>query len=103
VALDLELDDELRREGLARELVRVIQDARKRAGLDVADRIELWVDAGEAVGAALEAHGDYIASETLAASVTAGRADDGADVATSDAAIEGEPVVVALRRSAGSA
>ena len=46
VALDLELDDALRREGLARELVRLVQDARKAAGLDVSDRIELGVEAG---------------------------------------------------------
>jgi isoleucyl-tRNA synthetase len=101
VALDLELDDELRREGLARELVRVIQDARKAAGLDVADRIELWVDAGDAVAGALEAHRDYVALETLATSVTTGHADGSAE--TADATIEGEPVVVALRRAGGSA
>ena len=43
VALDLDLDEDLRREGVARELVRVIQDARKDAGLDVSDRIQLGV------------------------------------------------------------
>ena len=48
VALDLELDDELRREGVARELVRVVQDARKAAGLEVSDRIQLGVEAGRA-------------------------------------------------------
>src|SRR6185295_3904282 len=41
VALELELDDELRREGLAREIVHAIQNARKNAGLEVEDRIEL--------------------------------------------------------------
>ena len=41
VALELELDDELRREGLAREIVHAIQNARKAAGLEVEDRIEL--------------------------------------------------------------
>ena len=40
--LDLELTPELRRAGLAREVVRVLQDARKRTGLDISDRIELW-------------------------------------------------------------
>ncbi len=42
IALDLELTPELRRAGLAREVVRVLQDARKRTGLDISDRIELW-------------------------------------------------------------
>ena len=41
VALALELDDELRREGLAREIVHAVQNARRQAGLDVSDRIDL--------------------------------------------------------------
>ena len=49
VALDLELTEELRREGLARELVRRVQDARKAADLDVSDRIELGVASGGSV------------------------------------------------------
>ena len=47
VGLDTSLDDELRREGLARELVRAVQDARKQAGLEVSDRIELLVEGDE--------------------------------------------------------
>jgi len=66
VGLDTSLDDELRREGLARELVRAVQDARKQAGLEVSDRIELLVEGDERVGAALDAHRDYVMSETLA-------------------------------------
>ena len=42
VALDLELTDELRRAGLVRDVVRLVQDARKAQGFDVSDRIELW-------------------------------------------------------------
>jgi isoleucyl-tRNA synthetase len=66
VGLDTALDDDLRREGLARELVRAVQDARKQAGLDVSDRIELIVEGDELVGAALRVHRDYVMSETLA-------------------------------------
>jgi isoleucyl-tRNA synthetase len=66
VGLDTALDDDLRREGLARELVRAVQDARKQAGLEVSDRIELMVEGDELVGAALRAHRDYVMSETLA-------------------------------------
>ncbi len=44
VALDLELDDELRLAGLAREAIRVIQEARKSSGFDISDRITLVVD-----------------------------------------------------------
>ena len=54
VGLDTTLDDALRREGVARELVRAVQDARKQAGLEVADRIVLFVEGDAAVLAALE-------------------------------------------------
>ena len=66
VALELELTPELRREGLARELVRVVQDARKAAGLDVSDRIVLGLASEGEAFAALEAFRDWIAKETLA-------------------------------------
>jgi isoleucyl-tRNA synthetase len=66
VGLDTTLDDELRREGLARELVRAVQDARKQAGLEIADRIVLFVDGDAAVTAALAEHREYLMNETLA-------------------------------------
>jgi len=64
--LDTTLDDALRREGLARELIRAVQDARKQAGLEVADRIDLFVEGDAAVMAAVAEHRDYLMSETLA-------------------------------------
>jgi len=64
--LDTTLDDALRREGLARELIRAVQDARKQAGLEVADRIQLFVEGDGAVMAAVAEHRDYLMSETLA-------------------------------------
>jgi isoleucyl-tRNA synthetase len=66
VGLDTTLDDGLRREGLARELVRAVQDARKQAGLEVADRIVLSVEGDAAVMAALAEHRAYLMTETLA-------------------------------------
>jgi isoleucyl-tRNA synthetase len=66
VGLDTTLNDDLRREGLARELVRAVQEARKQAGLEVADRIVLLVEGDAAVRAALREHRDYLMSETLA-------------------------------------
>jgi len=65
VGLDTNLTDELVREGLARELVRTVQDARKQSGLDVSDRIMLDIEGNEPVAAALAAHRDYVAAETL--------------------------------------
>jgi isoleucyl-tRNA synthetase len=97
VALELELTDELRREGLARELVRVVQDARKAAGLDVGDRIALGIRADGEIGAALDAHGDYVAAETLAVDV--GRGDLADASYRIDAEVEGTRVGVSLRRA----
>jgi isoleucyl-tRNA synthetase len=69
VALSVELDDELRREGLAREIVHAIQAARKDAGLDVSDRISLALGGDAELVDAARAHEEYIAGETLATSV----------------------------------
>ncbi|NKB70683.1 MAG: isoleucine--tRNA ligase [Candidatus Latescibacteria bacterium] len=66
VGLDIQLNDELVREGLAREIVNRVQNMRKEAGLEVADRINLWIDGSPAVAAAADQHGSYIATETLA-------------------------------------
>ncbi len=65
-ALDTSLDDALVREGLAREIVRSVQDARKQAGLEVSDRIVLGVTGSDGVEAALAEHRDYLMTETLA-------------------------------------
>jgi len=70
VALDLELDDELRRAGLAREIVRAVQEARKASGLEITDRIALRWTGGDDVTAALREHADEIADEVLAVSIT---------------------------------
>jgi isoleucyl-tRNA synthetase len=69
VALQLELDDELRREGLAREIVHAVQIARKEAGLEITDRIALGLGGDEDLLAAARAHEDYLAGEVLATSV----------------------------------
>ena len=78
VVLDTEVTPELAAEGLARDVIRVVQQARREAGLDVADRITLVVDAPDAVAAAVAAHQEFVAAETLATSVTFGPAGDGA-------------------------
>ena len=66
VGLDTSLTEALQREGLARELVRTVQEARKQAGLDVSDRITLRIEGSSEVAAALDAHRDYVMEETLA-------------------------------------
>ena len=74
VALDLELTPELRLAGLAREIVRFVQDARKNAGLEVTDRIELWwrVGGSPEPADALRGHRDQLAREVLAVAVHEG-------------------------------
>jgi isoleucyl-tRNA synthetase len=96
VALDLELTNELRREGVARELVRLVQDARKAAGLDVSDRIQLGIESGHVIAEALAAHREYVVGETLAVDLIAGEVEGFRE----EAAIEGEPVAVSLRKAA---
>ncbi len=66
VALQLELDEELRREGLAREIVHAVQNARKAAGLEVTDRIELALSGDPELIEAARAHEPYLAGEVLA-------------------------------------
>ena len=81
VALELELDDELRREGLAREVVHAVQNARKAAGLQVEDRIALGLGGDDELLAAAREHEGYVAGETLAVRVDydAPAGDDGGD------------------------
>ncbi len=69
VALELEIDEELRREGLAREVVHAIQNARREAGLEVTDRISLSLGGDDDLVEAARAHEAYVAGETLATSV----------------------------------
>jgi isoleucyl-tRNA synthetase len=92
VALELELDDELRREGLAREIVHAVQSARKDAGLEVEDRIALGLGGDEELLAAARAHEAYVMGETLAVELTY---DGGGPTAT----IEGRPLHIAVSRA----
>jgi isoleucyl-tRNA synthetase len=86
----LELDDELRREGLAREIVHAVQIARKEAGLEITDRIALALGGDDALLAAARAHERYLAAEVLATSVAydAGEADATAAIDSRELAIQ---------------
>jgi isoleucyl-tRNA synthetase len=95
VALALELDDELVREGLAREVVRAVQEARKQAGLEVSDRIGLALGGDDELLAAAREHESYVTGETLATSITYdGDGDGGADA--SHTHIEGRELRIAV-------
>ncbi|MBV9213152.1 MAG: isoleucine--tRNA ligase [Actinobacteria bacterium] len=94
VALNLELDGELRREGLAREAVHAIQAARKQAGLEVEDRIALSLGGDPTLLDAVRTHEGYVAGETLATSV----AYDGAG-APERVKIEGRELAIGVARA----
>ena len=75
IALDLNVTPELRRAGLAREMVRLIQDARKSAGFEVSDRISCWWTADDDdLAETLAEHGPMIANEVLATTFEHGAA-----------------------------
>ncbi|MDF3288612.1 isoleucine--tRNA ligase [Streptomyces silvisoli] len=76
VALDLEITPELRRAGLARDAIRLIQEARKNSGLDVADRIALrWSASDAELTEALREHSGLVSDEVLAVDFAEGEAD----------------------------
>jgi isoleucyl-tRNA synthetase len=77
-ALKTDLTPELVREGLAREFVRRVQDLRKRAGFEIADRIQLYVAATLRLAEAIEEHREYVMGETLAVELSLGEPPAGA-------------------------
>jgi isoleucyl-tRNA synthetase len=75
VAVDLELTPELIRAGLAREVSRLINEARKNTGLSVTDRIELWWDAAGDTADAIIEHQGILSADVLAINIARGRPD----------------------------
>jgi isoleucyl-tRNA synthetase len=96
VTLDTVVSPELAAEGLGRDIVREIQNARKAEDLVVTDRIEVWVtEASTDATAALETHGSYIAEQVLATSLVVGAAP--AELRNHEAKIDGVPFLFSLR------
>ena len=84
VALDITLDDDLLREGWARELVSKLQGLRKDAGLEVDDRIRVTCQLPAEAAAAVRHHGDFIRNEILAVELTLGDVADGTELLVND-------------------
>jgi isoleucyl-tRNA synthetase len=100
VALDTRITDELAREGMARDVVRHIQDQRKEAGLEMEDRIALYLGMdSDKLRAALAAHRDYIAAETLTVDWSA-QPLTGAGVHRATVKVDGQPLVIELKKAA---
>ena len=94
VALALDLDDDLIREGHAREVVRAVQNARKESGLEITDRIDLKLGGDPELLDAARAHEDYVTGETLATSVAYETEPFGAEVT-----VDGRELVIAVGRA----
>ena len=96
VALDITVTDDLRREGVARELINRIQDIRKDSGFEVTDRIRVEIEAKEAVVGAVAAYADYIGQQTLARDVRTAALPEGEFVVDSE--IDEEPLKIAVTK-----
>ena len=97
VALDITITDELRREGVARELVNRIQNIRKESGFEVTDKIRVEIEATELTTPAIESFAEYIAQQTLALEVKASAAPAGDKVVDSD--IDESPLKIAITKA----
>ncbi|MEM8706442.1 MAG: DUF5915 domain-containing protein, partial [Actinomycetota bacterium] len=98
VTLDTDVTPELEAEGLARDVVREIQQARKAEDLVVTDRIDIWIDvASDAVAAAIGTHEAYIAEQVLGTSITMGAGAD--DLTVHDAKVGGDVLRFSLKVS----
>ena len=95
VALDLDVDDALRAEGFAREIINKIQFMRRKADFAVTDRIEVFFEGTEILQAAMTRHEELIRRETQSDRITPGR---GAGEAQEQWTINGEPAFLCLNR-----
>jgi isoleucyl-tRNA synthetase len=98
-ALKTELNDDLIAEGLAREFVRRVQDFRKQAGFDIADRIHLYYSASEKLTAAIEVHQEYIMGEVLATQIDDKKPPKEAQCPEEAFQFEGEEIKIGLMKN----
>ncbi len=102
IALDIEVSEQLRNEGVARELVNRIQNLRKDSGFEVTDKVDVRIyadgEALEEITAALASYKDYVATQTLALSIETGPAAEAGEKAAEVEWNEGKILVEATRR-----
>ena len=96
VALDITVTEDLRREGVARELINRIQNIRKDSGFEVTDKIRVQIELNDEVEGAIADFADYIASQTLAVEVTDAAEPQGTFVVDSD--VNDKPLRIAVTR-----
>ncbi len=96
VGLDIHVTEKLACEGCVRELVNRLQNLRKDIGLEVSDRIRLWVQGDGVIEPAVNAFRDTIAAETLAVEVTVGSLPEGETMVSKELEVNGNACTVAL-------
>ncbi|HKI37855.1 MAG TPA: isoleucine--tRNA ligase [Gemmataceae bacterium] len=98
VLVDARVTEELKREGMARDVVRLVQELRKQSNLAVEDRIELYLGTeSAALRAAFDAHRDYIVAETLTVRWSDAPLGDGAQ--TANLKVDGQALTIQLRKA----
>ncbi len=97
VALDITLTEELKAEGVARELVNRIQNIRKESGFEVVDKVRVEIESREAVAQSLAIYSDYVAQQTLAVEVKVSDEPAGDFVVESD--LDDEPLTIAVTKA----
>ena len=97
VGIDSTLPPELKAEGMAREIVRRVQDMRKKAGFNIEDRITTCYQAGEMLAGVFATWGDYVASETLSTTLQSAPTPEGAYV--EEHKLEGETLILAVKQN----
>jgi isoleucyl-tRNA synthetase len=95
--LNLEIDEDLRVEGSAREIINRLQNLRKSAGYEVTDRIEVHHSGGAIAARVFQAQGNLVAAETLADRVEAGNPGPWPDSVSFE--LDGEDVVLWIRKT----
>jgi len=98
VGLDTAVTPELADEGLARELVRRIQNLRKAAGFEISDHIATYYQGPPRLRAVLQKHGDYVRQETLSDELTEGPPPTGVGAHAEEQKIDGESITLAVLR-----
>ncbi|MFW0776866.1 MAG: isoleucine--tRNA ligase [Rickettsiales bacterium] len=98
VILDTEITPELEAEGIARDMVRAIQQARKDAALNVSDRINLHLDAPETIAKAIAAHKAYVMEQTLSVDIL--DAKPGSDIFSTESMIDDQKITISIAKAA---
>ena len=100
VVLDVDTDAALEAEGVARDVVRLVQQRRRELGLAVSDRIELTIVASAPVAGALEAHRAWVATQTLATTLTISETSDRGDQGAAAVTLpDGSAVSIHIQRA----